>query len=46
MVKKNGEPRNLPHRWTMSEHSTLVNMLKTEGKVWKEIAETIVSKNE
>jgi hypothetical protein len=46
LVKKNGEPRCMPCRWTMSEHGILVNLLKNEGKIWKEIAEAIGTKNE
>jgi hypothetical protein len=36
----------MPCRWSTTEHSTLIAMLKKKGKKWQEIAEIIMTKNE
>lgn len=51
-IRRNGECRALPWRWTMSEHGMLVQTLKAEGKIvkggklWKDVATAIGTKNE
>ena len=46
LVKKNGLPRAMPCRWSHAEHKAFIDMLKRDGKQWKDIAETIGTKNE
>lgn len=46
LVKKNGQPRAMPCRWSHAEHKAFIDILKRDGKQWKEIAETIGTKNE
>ena len=46
LVKKNGQPRAMPCRWSHAEHKAFIDMLKSEGKQWTKIAETIGTKNE
>jgi len=38
--------RSMPCRWSTTEHSMLIAMLKKKGKKWQEIAEIIMTKNE
>ena len=46
LVKKNGQPRAMPCRWSHAEHKAFIEMLKKDGKQWVQIAETIATKNE
>ena len=45
-MKKNGEPRAIPCRWSPAEHRTFIEILKTKGKVWPLISRTLKNKTE